>query len=94
LEGILSVLVLDNHRDLSSHSLDEESGEAMSAMSNLHFELCRAMTHTANKLTEAVVDGSGEILEATCNVAIEYLEICADAFKQVREASEGVSVGN
>ncbi len=52
------------------------------------------MTHTANKLTEAVVDGSGEILEATCNVAIEYLEICADAFKQVREASEGVSVGN
>lgn len=60
----------------------------MSAMSNLHLELTSAMTHTANKLLEAVEDGSGEILEATCNVGIEYLQICADALRQIREASE------
>jgi hypothetical protein len=52
------------------------------------------MLHTANKLNEAVVDGSGEIMEATCNVAIEYLEICANALREVREASEGVKSGN
>ena len=93
MESLCAVLVLDwacfNYRS----TLDEKEC-AMSAMGNLHFELCNAMTHTANKLAEAVIDGSGEILEATCNVAIEYLEICANALKEIREASEGVSVGN
>lgn len=65
----------------------------MSAMSNLHLELTSAMTHTANKLLEAVEDGSGEIMEATCNIAMEYLKICADAMAEIREASEG-SNGN
>ena len=66
----------------------------MSAMSNLHLELSNAMTHVANKLNEAVADGWGDTMEATCQVAIEYLEICANAFAQIREASEGVKVGN
>jgi hypothetical protein len=87
LEGILSVLVLDNHRDLSSHSLDEESGEAMSAMKNLFIELTTAMEHTSKKLTEATESGDADIMEATCNVSIEFLQICANAFAQVREGS-------
>ena len=66
----------------------------MSAMSNLHLELTTAMNHIADKLHQATEDGSGEIMEATCNVAIELLQVCADAFAQVREASEGAKVGN
>jgi hypothetical protein len=74
--------------------MDEASGEAMSAMSNLHLELTTAMNHIADKLREATEDGWGETMEATCNVSIELLQICADAFAQVREMSEGVKVGN
>ncbi len=66
----------------------------MSAMKNLFIELTTAMEHTSKKLTEATESGDADIMEATCNVSIEFLQICADAFKQVREASEGVSVGN
>ena len=93
MESNVSVLVLVHNRRILCSALDEKEFQ-MSAMSNLHFELCNAMLHTANKLNEAVIDGTGEIMEATCNVAIEYLEICANALKEVREASEGVSVGN
>lgn len=93
MEGDGSVLVLVFNCRLLYNPLDEKE-LLMSAMSNLHFELCNAMLHTANKLNEAVVDGSGEIMEATCNVAIEYLEICANALREVREASEGVKSGN
>jgi hypothetical protein len=53
LEGILSVLVLDNHRDLSSHSLDEESGEAMSAISNYYLTL---QTDAIDYLAEQGID--------------------------------------
>ena len=66
----------------------------MSAMSNLHLELTIAMEHVADKLRQATNDGSGEIMEATCNTAIELLQVCADAFAQIREASEVVKVGN
>lgn len=66
----------------------------MSAMSNLHLQLTTAMNHIADKLREATGDGSGEIMEATCHTSIELLQVCADAFAQIREASEGVSVGN
>jgi hypothetical protein len=86
LEGILSVLVLDNHRDLSSHSLDEGKCQ-MSAMKNLFIELTTAMEHTSKKLTEATESGDADIMEATCNVSIEFLQICADAFAQVRQGS-------
>jgi len=51
----------------------------MSAMSNLHLQLTIAMEHTADKLREATNDGSGEIMEATCNTAIELLQVCANA---------------
>lgn len=66
----------------------------MSAMSNLHLELTIAMNHVADKLHQATKDGWGETMEATCNVAIELLQVCADAFAQIREMSEGVKVGN
>lgn len=66
----------------------------MSAMSNLHLELTTAMNHIADKLREATDNGDGAIMEATCNTAIELLEVCSNAFAQVREASEGVKVGN
>lgn len=66
----------------------------MSAMSNFHLELTTAMEHIAGKLKDAVRDGSGEIMEATCYTSIELLQICADALTQIREASEGVSNGN
>lgn len=93
MEGHIAICNLVSHRSDNLTYLAEEE-HLMSAMSNLHLELTSAMTHTANKLLEAVEDGSGEILEATCNVAMEYLQICADALRQVREASEGVSNGN
>ena len=86
LESLLSVLVLDRSRFDYRASLDEKE-YAMSAMSNLHLQLTIAMEHTADKLREATNDGSGEIMEATCNTAIELLEICANAFAQVRQGS-------
>jgi hypothetical protein len=86
----LSVCLLDFNRFGNRASLDEKEYE-MSAMSNLHLELTTAMNHIATKLVEATDDGSGEIMEATCNTAIELLQICADAFAYVRE---GVSNGN
>jgi hypothetical protein len=45
------------------------------------------MEHTAKKLTEATESGDADIMEATCNVSIEFLQICADAFAQVRQGS-------
>jgi hypothetical protein len=89
-----AVLFLDCTCNVSCSSMDEASGEAMSAMSNLHLELTTAMNHIADKLREATEDGWGETKEATCNVSIELLQICADAFAQVREMSEGVKVGH
>ena len=86
LESLLSVLVLDRSRFDYRASLDEKE-YAMSAMSNLHLQLTIAMEHTADKLREATNDGSGEIMEATCNTAIELLQICANAFAEVREGS-------
>lgn len=74
--------------------MDETSGEAMSAMSNLHLELSTAMNHIADKLKEATDDGWGETMEATCNTAIELLQVCADAFAQIREMNEAVSSGH
>ena len=65
----------------------------MSAMSNLHAELSTAMTHVADKLNEAVADGWGETMEATCHVAIELLQVCANAFEQIRTMSEKVAEG-
>lgn len=61
----------------------------MSAMSNLHLQLTTAMNHIADKLREATDDGSGEVMEATCHTSIELLQVCADAFAQIREASNG-----
>ena len=61
----------------------------MSAMSNLHLELTIAMEHVADKLRQATDDGTGEVMEATCNVAIELLQVCSNALAQVREASDG-----
>ena len=61
----------------------------MSAMSNLHLQLTTAMNHIADKLREATDDGSGEVMEATCHTAIELLQVCANAFAQIREASNG-----
>lgn len=66
----------------------------MSAMSNLHLELSTAMNHIADKLKEATEDGWGETMEATCLTSIELLQVCADAFAQVREMSEAVSSGH
>ena len=90
LESLLSVLVLDRSCFDYCGSLDEEE-YAMSAMKNLFIELTTAMNHTANKLTEATQSGDADIMEATCNVSIEFLQICADAFAQVRE---GANNGN
>lgn len=59
----------------------------MSAMNNLHLQLTTAMNHVADKLREATEDGWGETMEATCITSIELLQICADAFAQVRESS-------
>ena len=85
----LSVCLLDFNRNGNRSSLDEKE-YAMSAMSNLHLELTTAMNHVAGKLQEATEDGSGEIMEATCNTAIDLLKICADALAFVREgASNG-----
>lgn len=94
LAGDVPVLLLDWNRIDFGTSLDEEAGEAMSAMSNLHLELTIAMNHVADKLHQATEDGWGETMEATCNVAIELLQVCADAFAQIREMNEGVKVGN
>lgn len=66
----------------------------MSAMSNLHTELTIAMLHTADKLREAAEDGWGDTMEATCNTSIELLQICANAFAEIRTMSKGVGVGN
>ena len=63
----------------------------MSAMSNLHLELTTAMNHVADKLREATQDGWGDTMEATCLTSIELLQICADAFAQIREVSESVN---
>jgi hypothetical protein len=52
LEGILSVLVLDNHRDLSSDSLDEGKCQ-MSAMSNYYLTL---QTDAIDYLAEQGID--------------------------------------
>lgn len=65
----------------------------MSAMSNLHLELTIAMEHVADKLRQATDDGSGEVMEATCNTAIELLQVCADALAYVREGSQEVAKG-
>lgn len=65
----------------------------MSAMSNLHLELTTAMEHVAEKLRQATADGWGETMEATCLTSIEILQVCADAFAQIRELSEA-SNGN
>jgi hypothetical protein len=86
LEGICPVLVLDRSCFDYRSTLDEKE-YAMSAMSNLHLQLTIAMEHTADKLREATNDGSGEIMEATCNTAIELLQVCANAFAEVREGS-------
>ena len=86
LESLLSVLVLDRSRFDYRASLDEKE-YAMSAMKNLFIELTTAMEHTSKKLTEATESGDADIMEATCNVSIEFLQICADAFAQVREGS-------
>ena len=86
LEGICPVLVLDRSCFDYCFTLDEKE-YAMSAMSNLHLQLTIAMEHTADKLREATNDGSGEIMEATCNTAIELLQVCANAFAEVREGS-------
>lgn len=66
----------------------------MSAMGNLYLQLITAMTHTADKLREAVEKDCPETMEATCYTSIELLQVCANAFTQVREASEGVTSGN
>jgi hypothetical protein len=87
LEILFSVLVLDNSFLGHCSSLDEASGEAMSAMKNLFIELTTAMEHTSKKLTEATESGDADIMEATCNVSIEFLQICAYAFAQVRQGS-------
>lgn len=63
----------------------------MSAMANLHLELTTAMEHVADKLKEAVADGWGETMEATCLTSIELLQICANAFQQIREVSESAN---
>jgi len=65
----------------------------MSAMKNLFIELTTAMEHTAKKLTEATESGDADIMEATCNVSIEFLQICANAFEQIRTMSEKVAEG-
>ena len=61
----------------------------MSAMSNLHLELTTAMEHVADKLKEAVADGTGEMMEAICLTSIEILQVCANALAEIREASNG-----
>ncbi len=61
----------------------------MSAMANLHLELTTAMEHVADKLKEATENGWGEIMEATCLTSIEILQVCANAFAEIREASNG-----
>lgn len=61
----------------------------MSAMSNLHLQLTTAMNHIADKLREATDDGGGEVMEATCHTAIELLQVCANAFQEIREVSNG-----
>lgn len=93
LAGDVPVLLLDWNCNDFGTSLDEKEC-TMSAMSNLHLELTIAMNHVADKLHQATEDGWGETMEATCNVAIELLQVCADAFAQIREMSEGVKVGN
>ena len=86
LESLCPVLVLDRSCFDYRSTLDEKE-YAMSAMKNLFIELTTAMEHTAKKLTEATESGDADIMEATCNVSIEFLQICANAFAEVREGS-------
>ena len=89
MAGNVSVFLLDRHRDDFGASLDEKAGKAMSAMANLHLELTTAMEHVADKLREATENGWGETMEATCLTSIEILQVCANAFAEIREASNG-----